>query len=140
MIEIDVVYEGELHCLAKHEPSGATVTTDAPRDNHGRGESFSPTDLVATALGTCMATVMGIAARRDSLPIAGARLRVQKTMTTSPPRRIARLGVRIEMPASAKSVPDATRRELEHAANTCPVRLSVLDAIDVPVEFIWPPP
>ena len=77
MIDIDVVYEGELHCAATHRPSGAQVATDAPVDNHGRGESFSPTDLVATALGTCMATVMGILANKQNLPIAGARLNVK---------------------------------------------------------------
>jgi len=138
MIDIDVIYEGQLHCDATHRPSGATLATDAPVDNHGRGESFSPTDLVGAALGTCMATVMGIHARKQKLPLEGARLNVQKFMTTSPPRRIAKLAVRIEMPESARSIDAATRGELEHIANTCPVRLSVLDAIDVPVEFVWP--
>jgi putative redox protein len=138
MIDIDVVYEGELHCAATHRPSGAQVATDAPVDNHGRGESFSPTDLVATALGTCMATVMGILANKQNLPIAGARLNVKKGMTTTAPRRIAQLVVQVDMPESARSIPDASRRDLEHAANTCPVRLSVLDAIDVPVRFVWP--
>jgi putative redox protein len=138
MIDIDVVYEGELHCAATHRPSGAQVATDAPLDNHGRGGSFSPTDLVATALGTCMATVMGITANKHKLPIEGARINVKKGMTTAPPRRIAELAVLIEMPDAARSVPEAARRELEHAANTCPVRLSVLEAIDVPVKFVWP--
>ena len=138
MIDIDVVYEGELHCAATHRPSGAQIATDAPVDNHGRGESFSPTDLVATALGTCMATVMGILANKQNLPIAGARLNVKKGMTTTPPRRIAQLVVQIDMPETARSIPEEARRALEHAANTCPVRLSVLDAIDVPVRFVWP--
>jgi putative redox protein len=138
MIDIDVIYEGELHCSATHRPSGAHLETDAPVDNHGRGESFSPTDLVATALGACMATVMGIAARKRELPIAGARLNVRKSMTATPPRRIATLAVRIEMPDSARDIALEARKELEHVANTCPVRLSVLDAIDVPVEFVWP--
>ena len=138
MIDIDVLYEGQLHCSATHRPSAATLATDAPVDNHGRGESFSPTDLVGAALGTCMATVMGIHARKQQLPIDGARLNVQKSMTTSPPRRIAKLAVRIEMPESARVVPAEARAQLEHIANTCPVRLSVLDAIEVPVQFIWP--
>ncbi len=138
MIDIDVIYEGQLHCSATHRPSGAHLATDAPVDNNGRGESFSPTDLVATALGTCMATVMGIVARKRNLPIAGARLNVKKSMTTSPPRRIAELAVRIDMPESARAITVEARGELEHAANTCPVRLSVLDAIAVPVEFVWP--
>lgn len=138
MIDIDVLYEGELHCAATHGPSGARLATDAPRDNHGRGESFSPTDLVATALGTCMATVMGIRADKENLPIAGARINVKKGMTTTPPRRIAELVVLVEMPEAARAIPEAERRELEHVANTCPVRLSILDAIDVPVRFVWP--
>ena len=138
MIDIDVTYDGELHCTATHRPSSARLSTDAPVDNHGRGESFSPTDLVATALGTCMATVMGINARKHDLPIAGARLNVQKSMTTSPPRRIARLVTRIEMPDGARTIAPERRKELEHVALTCPVRLSLLDAIEVPVEFVWP--
>jgi putative redox protein len=138
MIDIDVIYEGELHSSATHRPSGAKLVTDAPLDNQGRGESFSPTDLVATALGACMATVMGIRARKQDLPIAGARLNVKKSMTTSPPRRIATLAVRVEMPDGARVIGADARRELEHAANTCPVRLSLLDAIDVPVDFVWP--
>jgi len=138
MIDIDVIYEGELHCSATHRPSGAELATDAPLDNQGRGESFSPTDLVATALGTCMATVMGIQSRQRNLPIQGAKLNVKKFMTTSQPRRIAKLAVRIEMPESTRELDAKTRGALEHAANTCPVRLSVLEAIDVPVEFVWP--
>jgi hypothetical protein len=85
-----------------------------------------------------MATVMGIHARKQQLPIEGARLHVQKSMTTSPPRRIAKLAVRIEMPESARTIPAQVRAELEHIANTCPVRLSVLDAIEVPIQFVWP--
>lgn len=138
MIDIDVLYEGELHCDAAHRPSGTHISTDAPVDNHGRGESFSPTDLVGAALGTCMATVMGIHARKHQLPIEGARLNVQKFMTASPPRRIAKLAVRIDMPQTARAIGATARGELEHIANTCPVRLSVLEAIEVPVEFVWP--
>src|SRR4051794_18013501 len=128
MIDIHVVYEGELHCTATHGPSSARLETDAPVDNHGRGTSFSPTDLVATALGTCMATVMGIVARKNGWTIEGARIHVRKIMTAVPPRRIARLEVRLEMPKTGL-VAEA-RRTLEHAANTCPVRLSILEAIE----------
>jgi putative redox protein len=135
MVDIDIVYETDLHCVATHGPSSATVATDAPVDNHGRGAAFSPTDLVATALGTCMATVMGILAKKRGWAIEGARLHVKKDMTKEGPRRIARLEVRAEMPAELDA---AARAALEHAANTCPVRLSVLDAIEVPVEFVWP--
>lgn len=138
MVDIDVVYESDLHCVATHGPSKLTLVTDAPVDNHGRGEGFSPTDLVATALGTCMATFMGILAQKKSWPIEGARLHVKKEMTKEGPRRIARLECRLEMPEVASSLDPAARAALEHAANTCPVRLSILEAIEVPVEFIWP--
>ena len=139
MVDIDVVYESDLHCVATHGPSKLTLVTDAPVDNHGRGEGFSPTDLVATALGTCMATFMGILAQRKSWAIEGARLHVRKEMTKEGPRRIARLECRLEMPAITASLDASARNQLEHAARTCPVRLSIADAIEVPVEFVWPP-
>jgi putative redox protein len=138
MVEIDVIYEGEMHCAATHGPSKRTLATDAPVDNHGRGESFSPTDLVATGLGTCMATVMGILARSKNWDLAGSRLHVEKEMTTTKPRRIARLPVRVEMAPGTANLDAEARAALEHAANTCPVRLSIHEAIDVPIEFVWP--
>ncbi len=138
MVDIDIAYQGQLRCEATHRPSQARFTTDAPVDNNGRGESFSPTDLVATGLGTCMITVMGIAARKKDLDLGGVRVHVKKVMTTTPPRRIARLEVELTAPEEvAARVDEATRRELEHSAHTCPVRLSLLDAIDVPVTFRW---
>ena len=138
MVDIDVTYEGELHCAAVHGPSNAKLATDAPLDNHGRGESFSPTDLVATGLGSCMATVMGIAARKSGRDLAGLNIHVKKHMTKDGPRRIARLDVDVVVPqAVSLQFSEAQRKELEHAANTCPVRLSILDAIDVPVKFDW---
>lgn len=134
MVRIDVRYEGGLRCHAVHGPSGETLATDAPVDNKGRGESFSPTDLVATALGTCMVTIMGIVADRHGWNIDGTSVTVGKDMTSEGPRRIARLGVVIEAPGR---LDEDARRTLETAAHTCPVRLSILPAIDVPVEFRW---
>lgn len=136
MVTIDIVYPGELHCNAVHQPSGTALETDAPVDNMGRGESFSPTDLVATALGTCMATTMGIVSRKKGWTIDGARVSVNKHMTP-PPRRIDKLEVRVEMPKHDTTSGDDVRQELEHTAHTCPVRISLLDAIQVPVEFVW---
>lgn len=134
MVRVEMRYEGDLHCVAVHAPSGRELVTDAPVDNHGRGESFSPTDLVATALVTCMATVMGIVADRHGWNLAGMRLRVDKEMTTGTPRRIARLSAVCEGPAGL----DATaRRTLEAAAESCPVRHSLLPAIELPLEFRW---
>ena len=93
MVAINIVYQGQLHCEATHAPSGATLETDAPKDNHGKGESFSPTDLVATALGSCMLTVMGITARMLDIDLTGARVQVEKEMVASPIRRIGKLTV-----------------------------------------------
>lgn len=138
MVEIDVTYEGNMRCAAVHGPSKSTLSTDAPVDNHGRGESFSPTDLVATGLGTCMATVMGILARSKGWNIEGSRVHVEKEMSKTQPRKIARLPVRLEMGPETATLDGDARAALEHAANTCPVRLSVHEAIEVPVEFVWP--
>jgi putative redox protein len=138
MVDIHIAYEGALRCRAKHGPSGVELVTDAPVDNHGKGESFSPTDLLATALGTCMITVMGIAAQKRSLELDGTRVHVKKIMTSSPPRRVARLESTIDVPPSvAAKIDAATRAELENIAETCPVRLSLLEAIDVPLAVHW---
>jgi putative redox protein len=99
-----------------HGPSGRQLETDAPKDNEGRGESFSPTDLLATALGSCMLTVMGIYARRKGWKLDGARARVEKHMATAPVRRIGKLVVEFEMPPHRDA-----GRPLERAADTCPV-------------------
>lgn len=133
MVQINIVYQGGLHCEAVHEPSGAKITTDAPKDNQGKGESFSPTDLVATALGACMLTVMGIAARNWNVNIDGARVSVEKEMSP-PPRRIAKLVVVIDMPAG---IPEETKQKLEHAAHTCPVHKSLHLDVDMPIKFRW---
>src|ERR1700744_432194 len=98
MVSIEMKYQGDLHCSAVHGPSGTEIDTDAPKDNQGRGESFSPTDLVATALGTCILTTMGIMARTLEVNIEGATVTVDKEMTSSAPRRIERLTVKIHMP------------------------------------------
>jgi putative redox protein len=135
MVEIEVEYSGGLRCTTRHGPSGASFTTDAPKDNEGRGESFSPTDLVATALGTCMLTVMGIVARKRGWNLDGAHARIEKHMVADPLRRIARLPVRIEMP---RGLPADARPVLEKAALTCPVHLSVNPAIERPVSFVYP--
>jgi len=132
MVKVSIEYTGGLHCSAQHGPSGATLETDAPVDNHGKGESFSPTDLVATALGSCMATVMGIYAERKGIDLRGMRIEVTKEMTQSAPRRIARLATTIQMPAGLAKEP-----ALEHAALTCPVHQSLHPEVEKPVEFHW---
>ena len=134
MVKIKVEYEGQLRCSAEHMPSGNKLTTDAPVDNQGRGESFSPTDMVATALGTCMATIMGIAASQRKIDLKGLRLIVQKGMSADLPRRIARLDVEIHVPV-AECHPD--RKVLENAALTCPVHYSIHPDIEVNIDWQW---
>jgi putative redox protein len=135
MVDIDVAYQGELRCHAVHRPSQTELSTDAPVDNRGRGELFSPTDLLATALGTCMLTLMGIRARDRQWDIEGTQLHVKKTMTTTAPRKVARLEIRLWIPNA--SLDDEARGVLEEAAHTCPVRLSIAESIEVPVVFGW---
>jgi putative redox protein len=132
MVAIQIEYQGDLHCKAVHGPSGTDLTTDAPVDNQGRGESFSPTDLLATALGTCMLTVMGILARTLNLDIAGATATVQKEMTAALPRRIQRLTVNIHVPQTHSL---ENREKLERAVHTCPVHRSLHPDIEIPIEF-----
>jgi putative redox protein len=126
------VYGGELRCTARHEPSATLLDTDAPVDNQGKGERFSPTDLVATALASCILTVMGIVARRHDWSLEGSRARVEKTMTTSGPRRIALLEVWIDLPAELPADALAVLRE---AGEGCPVKRSLEGA--VPMRLHW---
>src|SRR5471032_282805 len=102
MVKITGEYQGDLHCTAAHGPSGNTLVTDAPKDNQGRGEAFSPTDLVATALATCIVTTMAIVARRSGVELTGLKYEVTKEMSADAPRRIARLTVDLWLPAAAR--------------------------------------
>lgn len=134
MVEINLRYEGELRTTATHAPSGATLHTDAPVDNCGRGESFSPTDLVATALGSCLFTILGIKAQQKGIALQGGSVRVQKEMSADAPRRIARLTVEIEVPLP-EDHPD--RKVLEAAALACPVHHSLHPDMEKAVTFRW---
>ncbi|MFI5307538.1 MAG: OsmC family protein [Polyangiales bacterium] len=138
MVEIDVHYDTELRCRAEHGPSHTRLATDAPVDNQGRGESFSPTDLLATSLGTCMLTTMGIVARRKGWNVDGLDARVHKHMSREPPRRVARLPVQIRAPqAVGRALDAAARAELEQAARTCPVALSLNPSIEITITVDW---
>lgn len=136
MVEFAVRYEGDLRCRSTHVPSGASLPTDAPADNLGKGESFSPTDLTATSLATCMLTTMAIGARKKglSIDIAGAGARVVKHMTATPPRRIAKIEVELDIPAPSDH-PD--RAQLEKFALECPVALSLHPDVEKAVSFKW---
>jgi putative redox protein len=132
MTLIDSAYQGQLRCQSSHGPSGTLLETDAPTDNQGKGERFSPTDLVATALSTCMLTIMGIVADRHGLNLEGTTARVEKTMTSEAPRRIAQLSVWVELPAGLEP---QQRALLQRAAENCPVKLSLEGC--VPMELHW---
>src|SRR5690606_33853866 len=135
MVEINITYEGDLHCKAIHGPSGVVIETDAPVDNQGKGESFSPTDLFATSLGVCNLTLMGIYARGHDIDLMGTKIRVEKHMTKEPPRRVERLVVEIDLPSG---IPVDNRKALEHSALTCPVSLSLNPKIIVDTKFNYP--
>lgn len=131
MTTISIAYAGDFHCDATHGPSGARLETDLPADNGGRGEAFSPTDLVATALGTCMLTIMAKLAERNGIDLRAAEVRVEKTMAADP-RRIARLTTVIELP---QSLTERDRKALERAARTCPVHRTLGPTVEMPVDF-----
>ncbi len=135
MVALDAIYEGQLHCRVTHGPSGAVFSTDAPVDNHGRGATFSPTDLVAAALGTCLLTTMGIVAERHQINLTGTAVHVTKEMVSTPTRRIGRLEARITFPTSF----DASQRDLlERAAAHCPVHASLHPDLQTVVTFTYP--
>jgi putative redox protein len=135
MVSFHLVYEGHLRCEAAHDASGVRIVTDAPVDNHGRGGSFSPTDLVATGLGVCMLTTIGIATQDEQITLDGSRVYVEKHMSADPPRRIARIVVRIEI---AAGIAKDQRSRIEHIARTCPVAKSIHPDISVDLQFAYP--
>ena len=132
MTTIGCRYDGSLRCHAVHEPSASTLQTDAPTDNQGKGERFSPTDLVATALATCILTIMGITADRHGWLIDGTTARVEKTMTGSGIRKIALLEVWVNLPADLTA---EQRQLLQRAGEGCPVKRSLEGA--VPMQLHW---
>jgi len=130
-----VVYEGSLRTVATHLKSGTKIETDAPVDNEGLGERFSPSDLVATALASCMCTIMGIAARTHGIRIEGLACDVEKIMAANP-RRIAEIKVYMKFPEN-QTYSEKEQKILEHAALTCPVYLSLHEEIRKSVSFGW---
>ncbi len=135
MVEIEITYEGDLHCRLRHGPSGVEIQTDAPKDNQGKGEFFSPTDLVAAALGSCMMTLMGIAAKNRGINLAGLKCSVKKEMVNVPHRRIKRLETVFNFP---RALSDKEKQILEQAARTCPVHKSLHPEVEAPVSFNYP--
>lgn len=132
MVRFDISYEGDLHCSLVHGPSGSVISTDAPVDNHGRGATFSPTDLCAASLGACMATVMGIEAQKRNLDLTGLTVTVEKIMANVPVRRIRKLIVELTMP---RAYADDDYAALQHTALTCPVKESLHP--DIELDIFW---
>jgi len=133
-VEVNVEYTGDLVCRCLHGPSGQSIQTDAPVDNQGLSRFFSPTDLVGSALASCILTIMGIIARRDGIDICGTQALVRKEMAASPLRRIGRLEVIIGFPVDKKLSPEF-RRKLENAAATCPVKQSLHPDVQLEISF-----
>jgi len=141
MATIHVDYLGGLRSDCTHLQSGTHINTDAPTDNQGRGEAFSPTDLVANALGTCILTTIAIFARRDGLDLKGSEMDITKVMSSEPPRKIARIVVYLTLRAEQDGKPvmpdEATRVRLEKIAHTCPVAISLHPDLIQDVTIKW---
>lgn len=133
MVQMSGIYQGEKRCELTHGPSGEHINTDAPKDNNGKGEAFSPTDLVGAALGSCILTTLAIVAERDGLDIKGATFNVGKEMSANP-RKIASLTVVLNLPTK---IPLEVRAKYEHIALTCPVHRSLHPDVQMPIQFIW---
>lgn len=131
-----IIYSGNLRTKATHLKSNTVIQTDAPVDNNGKGEMFSPTDLVATALGSCMMTIMGIKARDKGWKLEDTSITIEKIMAAGP-RRISEIKVTLTFPASAPA-DHAARAILENAARNCPVAKSLHPDIHQNIRFIWP--
>lgn len=134
MTRIQVTYAGNLRTEATHEESGAVIQTDAPKDNQGNGELFSPTDLLAASLGTCVLTLMGIAARKLKVDLAGLRATVDKEMRQSPSRRVGRIVVHVYSP---QQFDIETRAKIEQAGIGCPVHESLHPDVQQEIIFHW---
>lgn len=133
MVRSTTVYVGHLHCEITHAPSSSLIETDAPKDNNGRGEKFSPTDLVGAALGSCILTTMAMVAERDGIPFNNAKAEVEKEMSALP-RKIAALRATITL---SNAIPEDYRKKLEHIAHTCPVHRSLRADMQIPITFVY---
>jgi len=135
MATVETIYMGELRTEATHIRSGIKLFTDAPPDNQGKGEYFSPTDLVAAALGSCMITIMGIAARTHNFNIDGTKLVITKVMTQEPPRRIAEIIIELTFPSV--NYAEKEKKIIEYAVKNCPVALSLHPDVKQTVTLVF---
>lgn len=130
-----IIYNGSLRTTSIHLQSGKEIITDAPVDNNGKGEAFSPTDLLATSFGNCMMTIMGIAANTHGIDLTGLSAEVTKVMAAEP-RRVSEIHVNFDFPLK-NQYSDKDKKILEHAALTCPVHYSLHPDIKREVKFNW---
>ena len=135
MVHQNMTYLGELRCEAIHGPSSVHLITDAPTDNQGKGESFSPTDLVVTALATCIITTAGMIAQREHVKLEGTKIYAEKHMSTDSPRRIVKVVLDFEMP---NNIPSNFRPKLEATAASCPVKQSLHPDVALEIHFRYP--
>lgn len=131
-----IIYSGALRTTATHLQSGNSIITDAPTDNHGKGEAFSPTDLLATSLGSCMLTVMGIVAERHKIDLTGTAVEITKIMA-SEPRRVSEINVKMTFPEGL-ALTENDKKLLEQTAYTCPVAKSLHPDLKQNIEFCYP--
>jgi len=134
MVKMSGSYQGELRCRSKHGPSGSVLFTNAPTDNGGKGDAFSPTDLVAMALATCIATTMGAVARERGLDLKGLTYELTKEMAEDAPRRIARVAISMSVPL--RRTPELAEA-FDKVIKTCPVQQSLQPSVQVPVTLHW---
>ena len=136
MPTVKTTYLGDLRTNSTHLQSGNQLITDAPTDNMGKGEAFSPTDLLATATGTCILTTMAIVAQRDGIELSNSEVEVTKIMTQTPPRRVARLEINLKMKANVV-LSEEQIKKLENTAHKCPVSLSLHPDVEQVLTFEW---
>ncbi|MEY4539233.1 MAG: hypothetical protein RLZZ306_990 [Bacteroidota bacterium] len=136
MPTVKTTYLGDLRTNSTHLQSGNQLITDAPTDNMGKGEAFSPTDLLATATGTCILTTMAIVAQRDGIELSNSEVEVTKIMTQTPPRRVARLEINLKMKSNVV-LSDEQIKKLENTAHKCPVSLSLHPDVEQVLTFEW---
>jgi len=134
MNTFEIKYKGDLRTTAIHLDSGSEISTDAPKDNHGLGETFSPTDMVCTALASCILTIMAIAVEKDNVDIKGTTAVVKKTMGTNP-RRISKIGIDLTFP---REYDQKTKTILERAAYNCPVHHTLSETVEKNISFTYP--
>lgn len=132
-VEVKSVYQGQLTIQSTHGPSKAQISTTAPTDNGGTGDLFAPTDLLATALGNCMMTIMGLVANREKIDLTGSTIRVEKHMSANP-RRVQKVITEFGMP---QGLTDVQKKKLAKAADTCPVKQSLHPDVEIEIKFNW---